>query len=141
MEKIFLLLALLTRGEIMNNRIEIFKFDSLIEEEIHFLVNDQKIIGFNVSPKQQKIGKLYEAEIDIFVNDTLEIEEQKNQYIKKVEHINNYTYALWGKMLEDNILDVGFFITSELFEDYQYLVGRYVYLKANRLQVYCEDKV
>ncbi|MCK1988814.1 MULTISPECIES: hypothetical protein [Lysinibacillus] len=125
----------------MNNKIEICKFDSLIEEEIYFLVNNQKIIAFNVSPHQQEIGKIYEAEIDIFVNDVLEIEEQKNQYLKKIEHINNYSYALWGKMLEDNIIDVGFFITSDLFEDYRYLVGRYVYLKVDRLQVYCEDKV
>lgn len=44
-------------------------------------------------------------------------------------------------MLGDNTLDVGFFITSDLFEDYRYLVGRYVYLKVDRLQVYCEDKV
>lgn len=131
----------MNRGEIMNNKIEICKFDSLIEEEIYFLVNNQKIIGFNVSPQQQEIGKIYEAEIDIFVNDVLEIEEQKNQYLKKIEHINNYSYALWGKMLGDNTLDVGFFITSDLFEDYRYLVGRYVYLKVDRLQVYCEDKV
>ncbi|WP_342472625.1 hypothetical protein MHH70_04065 [Metasolibacillus sp. FSL H7-0170] len=125
----------------MNNKIEICKFNSLIEEELYFLVNNQKIIGFNVSPQQQEIGKIYEAEIDIFVNDVLEIKEQKNQYLKKIEHINNYSYALWGKMLGDNILDVGFFITSDLLEDYRYLVGRYVYLKVDRLQVYCEDKV
>lgn len=59
----------------MNNEIEIYKFNSLIDEEIHFGVNGQKIIGFNVSPNQQEIGKLYEAEIDIFINDILEIEE------------------------------------------------------------------
>lgn len=125
----------------MNNKIEIYKFDSLIEEEIYFLVNNQKIIGFNVSPQQQVIGKLYEAEIDIVVNDILEIKEQKNQYLKKVEHLSNYSYAFWGEMLEDNILDVGFFITSDSFEGYQYLVGRYIYLIVDRLQVYCEDEV
>ncbi len=123
----------------MNNKIEICKLDSLIEEEIHFWVNNQKIIGFNVSPQPQEIGKLYETEIDVFINDNLEIEEQKNQFLKKVEHINNYSYALWGKMLENNILDVGFYVTSDLFEDYRYLVGRYVYLKVDRLQVYCEN--
>lgn len=125
----------------MNNKIEICKFDSLVEEEIKFLVNNQEVIAFNVSPQKLEVGKEYEVEIDIFVNDGLDIEEQNNQYLKKVEHINNYSYILWGEMLKDNILDVGFFITSDLFDDYQYLIGRYVSLKVDRLQLYCEYKV
>ncbi|MEC1067905.1 MULTISPECIES: hypothetical protein [Priestia] len=123
----------------MNNKIEICKLDSLAEEEIKFLVNNQEVIGFNVSPQKLEVGKEYEVEIDIFINDSLDIEEQKDQCLKKVKHVNNYSYILWGKMLEDNILDVGFFITSDLFEDYQYLIGHFVYLKVDRLQVYCEN--
>ena len=125
----------------MNNKIEICKFDSLVEEEINFLVNNQELIAFNVSPQKLEVGKEYEVEIDIFVNDGLDIEEQNNQYLKKVEHINNYSYILWGEMLKDNILDVGFFITSDLFDDYHYLIGQYVSLKVDRLQLYCEYKV
>lgn len=125
----------------MNNKIKISKFDSLVEEEIKFLVNNQEVIAFNVSPQKLEVGKEYEVEIDIFVNDGLDIEEQNNQYLKKVQHINNYSYILWGEMLKDNILDVGFFITSDLFDDYQYLIGRYVSLKVDRLQLYCEYKV
>ncbi|WP_129710133.1 hypothetical protein [Priestia megaterium] len=123
----------------MNNKIEICKLDSLAEEEIKFLVNNQEVIGFNVSPQKLEVGKEYEVEIDIFINDSLDIEEQKDRCLKKVKHVNNYSYILWGKMLEDNILDVGFFITSDLFEDYQYLIGHFVYLKVDRLQVYCEN--
>ncbi|MDR4915952.1 hypothetical protein RGU76_13040 [Bacillus pseudomycoides] len=37
-------------------------------------------------------------------------------------------------MLENNVLDVGFFITSDLLEDYKYLEGQYVYLQVDRLQ-------
>ncbi|MED1107545.1 hypothetical protein P4T63_24735, partial [Bacillus paramycoides] len=73
-----------------------------------------------------------------FVNDILDIEEQKDINLKKIEHINNYSYMLFGEMLKDNVLDVGFFITSDLFEDYQYLIGQYVILKVDRLQLYCE---
>lgn len=120
----------------MNNKIKISKFDSLVEEEIKFLVNNQEVIAFNVSPQKLEVGKEYEVEIDIFVNDGLDIEEQNNQYLKKVQHINNYSYILWGKMLKNNILDVGFFITSDLFDDYQYLIGQYVSVKVDRLQLY-----
>ncbi|WP_018768202.1 hypothetical protein [Bacillus sp. 105MF] len=122
----------------MNNKIKIHKFDPLVEEEVNFLVNNQEVIGFDVSPKKLEVDKEYEAEIDIFVNDILDIEEQKDIYLKKIEHINNYSYMLFGEMLKDNILDVGFFITSDLFEDYQYLIGQYVFLKVDRLQLYCE---
>lgn len=56
----------------------------------------------------------------------------------RIKHINNFTYHLWGKLLDKNVLDVGFYITSDLFEDYQYLAGEYVSLVVDRLQVYCE---
>ncbi|KMN45615.1 hypothetical protein [Bacillus sp. LK2] len=122
----------------MNNMIKIYKFDPFIEEEVNFLVNNQEVIGFDVSPKKLEVDKEYEAEIDIFVNDILDIEEQKDINLKKIEHIKNYSYMLFGEMLKDNVLDVGFFITSDLFEDYQYLIGQYVILKVDRLQLYCE---
>ncbi|OJD68238.1 hypothetical protein [Bacillus sp. NH11B] len=122
----------------MNNMIKIYKFAPFIEEEVNFLVNNQEVIGFDVSPKKLEVDKEYEAEIDIFVNDILDIEEQKDINLKKIEHINNYSYMLFGEMLKDNVLDVGFFITSDLFEDYQYLIGQYVILKVDRLQLYCE---
>ncbi len=122
----------------MENKIKIIRIDSLIEEEVSFLVNNQEVIGFNVSPQELEVGKEYEAEIDIFVNDFLEIEEQKNRELKKITHIDNFSYIFCGELLEDNTLDVGFFITSDLFEDYAYLVGKYVSLKVDRLQVYCE---
>ncbi|EKZ4848037.1 hypothetical protein QO278_002744 [Listeria monocytogenes] len=72
------------------------------------------------------IGEEYKAEIDIFTNDFLEITEQKNEQIKRIEPLNNFSYMLWRELLEDNILDVGFFITSGLLEEYEHLVGRYI---------------
>ncbi|MEH7330152.1 hypothetical protein V7085_22430, partial [Priestia megaterium] len=71
----------------MNNKIEICKLDSLAEEEIKFLVNNQEVIGFNVSTQKLEVGKEYEVEIDIFINDSLDIEEQKDQCLKKVKHV------------------------------------------------------
>ncbi|MBL1224332.1 hypothetical protein [Enterococcus sp. BWR-S5] len=122
----------------MNNTIKINKIDSLIEEEVFFSVNDLEIVGFNVSPQELEVGKVYEAEIDIFMIDFLEMQNQEGTQDKKVKHINNFTYNLCGKLLDENTLDVGFYITSELFEDYQYLVGGYVSLTVDRLQVYCD---
>lgn len=122
----------------MNNTIKINKIDSLIEEEVFFSINDLEIVGFNVSPQELEIGKVYEAEIDIFMIDSLEMQNQEGTQDKKVKHVNNFTYNLWGKLLDENTLDVGFYITSELFEDYQYLVGGYVSLTVDRLQVYCD---
>lgn len=122
----------------MNNLVKVCKIDSLVEEEVEFLINNQKIIAFNVSPQELIVEKEYEAEIDIFINDFLEIKEQENEKVKKVKHIENFSYMLCGKLLEDNVLDVGFFITSDLFEDYNYLIGKYISLEVDRLQIYCE---
>ena len=38
-------------------------------------------------------------------------------------------------MLDNNILDVGFFITSDLFNVYSYLKEKYVTLKVDRLDL------
>ncbi|WP_314065422.1 hypothetical protein [uncultured Vagococcus sp.] len=122
----------------MNNLVKVSKIDPLVEEEIDFLVKNQKIVAFNVSPQELEVGKEYEAEIDIFINNVLEIEKQENEQVKEIKHLNNFSYKLWGKLLEDNVLDVGFFITSDLFEDYEYLVGQYISLEVDRLQIYCE---
>ncbi|MBP1047844.1 hypothetical protein I6N96_16255 [Enterococcus sp. BWM-S5] len=122
----------------MNNTIKVNRVDSLIEEEVGFSVNNLDIVGFNVSPRELVLGETYEAEIDIFMIDFLDMKKQEDAENKEIKHINNFTYHLWGKLLDKNVLDVGFYITSDLFEDYQYLAGEYVSLVVDRLQVYCE---
>lgn len=119
----------------MKNKILICRIDPIIEEEIDFLVNEQKVTGFNASPQEVVVNKEYEAEIDIFVNDALTVEMQKEDKFKKIENIANGGCILFGKMLENNVLDVGFFITSDFLEDYKYLEGQYVYLQVDRLQL------
>lgn len=124
--------------EKMNNTIRINKIDALIEEEVVFFVNGLEIIGFNVSPQELEIGKIYEAEIDVFMIDSLDITKQEGTENKKIEDITNFTYNLCGKLLDGNVLDAGFYITSDLFDDYQHLNGKYVSLAVDRLQIYCE---
>ncbi|WP_317945182.1 hypothetical protein [Carnobacterium maltaromaticum] len=120
----------------MNNKIKIYKIDSSIEEAAECLVNEQRFVGFIAyASKEIEVGKEYDAEIDIFVNDGLYIEEQKGTKLKGLEHIENFSYILNGKLLDDDILDVGFIVTSDLFEDYRYLKGEYVTLKADRVQI------
>ncbi|ELD7478125.1 hypothetical protein RKT27_000895 [Listeria monocytogenes] len=123
----------------MDNLVAVNKIDSLVEEKVKLLINNQKVVAFNASPQELEIGEEYKAEIDIFTNDFLEITEQKNEQIKRIEHLNNFSYMLWGELLEDNVLDVGFFITSDLLEDYEHLVGNYISFEVDRLQIYCES--
>ncbi|EAD5400486.1 hypothetical protein DXQ25_00625 [Listeria monocytogenes] len=123
----------------MDNLVAVNKIDSLVEEKVELLINNQKVVAFNVSSQELEIGEEYKAEIDIFTNDFLEITEQKNEQIKRIEHLNNFSYMLWGELLEDNVLDVGFFITSDLLEDYEHLVGHYISFEVDRLQIYCES--
>ncbi|HGI6544800.1 TPA: hypothetical protein ACJUE8_002559 [Listeria monocytogenes] len=123
----------------MDNLVAVNKIDSLVEEKVELLINNQKVVAFNASPQELEIGEEYKAEIDIFTNDFLEITEQKNEQIKRIEHLNNFSYMLWGGLLEDNVLDVGFFITSDLLEDYEHLVGHYISFEVDRLQIYCES--
>ncbi|EAD1607644.1 hypothetical protein M5M09_002945, partial [Listeria monocytogenes] len=120
----------------MDNLVAVNKIDSLVEEKVKLLINNQKVVAFNASPQELEIGEEYKAEIDIFTNDFLEITEQKNEQIKRIEHLNNFSYMLWGELLEDNVLDVGFFITSDLLEDYEHLVGHYISFEVDRLQIY-----
>lgn len=122
----------------MNNKIEISKIDSFIEEEVTFLVNGQQVIGFDGSPRRLEVGKEYEAEIDIFVNACINMKEQGNSVIKGIQHNEHFSYTLWGELLDKNVLDIGFFITSDLFEGYGFLIGKYITLEVDRLQLYCE---
>lgn len=69
----------------MKNKIYIQKVDSIIEEEIDFLVNNKKVTGFiSYAPKKIVVGNDYEVEIDIFINDELSLEEQKELYLDKI---------------------------------------------------------
>lgn len=119
----------------MKNMITICRIDDIIEEEVEFVVNNQKLTAFNTSMQELEVGKSYEAEIDMFLIDGLYMEEQKGTKLKGLEHIENFSYILNGKLLDDGILDVGFIVTSDLFEDYRYLKGEYVTLKIDRLQI------
>lgn len=120
----------------MNNKIKICKIDPSVEEEAECLVNGQRFIGFIAyALKEVEVGKEYDGEIDIFVNDGLYIEEQKDEKLKGLEHIENFSYILNGILVDDDTLDVGFIVTSDLFEDYRYLKGQYVTLKIDRLQI------
>lgn len=119
----------------MKNMITICRIDETIEEEVEFTVNNQKLIAFNTSMQELVVGNSYEAEIDMFLIDGLDMEEQIETKQKKMEHVENFSYFVHGKLLNLNVLDAGCLITSDLFEDYQYLVGKYVTLKIDRLQI------
>ncbi|HBM3658627.1 TPA: hypothetical protein LWH68_002754, partial [Listeria monocytogenes] len=56
----------------MDNLVAVNKIDSLVEEKVELLINNQKVVAFNVSPQELEIGEEYKAEIDIFTNDFLE---------------------------------------------------------------------
>ncbi|EMK3910140.1 hypothetical protein V8322_002803, partial [Listeria monocytogenes] len=57
----------------MDNLVAVNKIDSLVEEKVKLLINNQKVVAFNASPQELEIGEEYKAEIDIFTNDFLEI--------------------------------------------------------------------
>lgn len=122
----------------MKNMITICRIDDIIEEEVEFVVNNQKLTAFNTSMQELKVGKSYEAEIDMFLIDGLNLEEQMGTQQKKMEYIENFSYIVMGKLLDKNVLDAGCLLTSDLFEDYEYLIGQYVTLKVDRLQIFVE---
>lgn len=122
----------------MKNMITICRIDDIIEEEVEFVVNNQKLTAFNTSMQELKVGKSYEAEIDMFLIDGLNLEEQMGTQQKKMEYLENFSYIVMGKLLDKNVLDAGCLLTSDLFEDYEYLIGQYVTLKVDRLQIFVE---
>ncbi|WP_229201980.1 LXG domain-containing protein [Enterococcus faecalis] len=65
--------------------------------------------------------------------------DKLHKQIQKLNEFDRQTKNLFATSLEEmQLANAGFFITSDLFEDYNYLIGKYISLEVDRLQIYCE---
>lgn len=108
----------------------------IIEEEVQMRINDIELVGFaNVVPYQIIVGGEYETIIEITVFDEFNITELQSN-TKEFERIgDSFKYLIRGKLLERGVLDAGIIIKDELLEEYDYLVGKYIEIRVDRINI------
>ncbi len=110
------------------------KIDSIIEEEVTIKINNTELVVFvNTCPYAIEEGTSYPVSLDITVLDDLEIEvidECKKGFVRSDD---SFVYEIKGLLTEDGIIDAGVLIDTELVKDYQYLYGKFVRIKVDRI--------
>lgn len=126
----------------MKNIVKYLGCDSGDEFEYYIDVNGQKIIVFNGLagcmgvPYELIPEHSYPIMVYLFFIDDCQIEaiNEKKYAIEKADS-SYYAYYLYGK-LKDNKLDLnGFIVEDEIFSNYKQLDGKFVKVKADRIDV------
>lgn len=115
--------------------------DSNIEEEIKIEINGVELTGFVDSfPYGINIGSYYPVEIGITVFDDLDLKEI-DQPVKEIEQIGeSFGYFIRGELDGDRLNSVITFQDDEWFQEYSYLVGKYVEIMVDRISIgFLED--
>ncbi|MTI48434.1 MAG: hypothetical protein FH761_11370 [Firmicutes bacterium] len=112
------------------------KVNKNIEEEVVLEVDDIEFVGFaNIVPYKINEGYEYEVLLGITVLDDFYIEESESRR-KEIKRINDdFEYIIRGKLQDGGKIDAGIIIEDELLEEYNYLVGKYVEIKVDRISV------
>lgn len=115
--------------------------DSNIEEEIKIEINGVELTGFVDSfPYGINIGSYYPVEIGITVFGDLDLKEI-DQPVKEIEQIGeSFGYFIRGELDGDRLNSVITFQDDEWFQEYSYLVGKYVEIMVDRISIgFLED--
>ena len=117
----------------MNNIVKIVSVNEDVEEEAVVQINNVKFVTFIAyAPYAIDVDKHYPVKISFFA-DELDIQEN-NEAVKNLIRVDEtFEYTVNGYLSDKGQLDVGFLIEDDLFEDYQYLYGKYVSLKVDRI--------
>jgi len=134
MERIFQKLILLTKEGIeVDNIARIVSLDEHMEEEAVVEINNIEFVTFIAyAPYSIEINHQYPIEISFFV-DEVDIRENSKEVKSLIRSGETFEYTVNGYLDKDGQLDVGFLINDDIFEDYQYLYGKYVTLKVDRI--------
>ncbi|MCP6680726.1 hypothetical protein [Bacillus nakamurai] len=121
----------------MEYEVYVKKLNPSIEEEVTIEVNGHELTAFSsICPYQLEVGMKYPAIITFTILDKLEVCEIEAEK-KELERIDStYSYYIRGTLHDDfiesivNILD-----EDHYFNDFIYLIGKSVEMKADRLEV------
>lgn len=124
----------LTKGGInLRNIANIIKLDEHIEEEATIEVNNIELVTFvSYTPYQIQVNQQYPVEISLFM-DEIDIKESEVKAKSLIRERETFGYIVNGLLNDNGQLDVGFLIEDDVFEEYQYLYGKYITLKADRI--------
>lgn len=119
----------------MKNIAKVLGVDENIEEEAIISINNIELVTFVAyAPYEIELGKEYPTEISFFI-DEVELFENPNETIKLIQDGDSFKYTISGYLNKNGQLDVGFLIEDDLFADYQYLYGKYVTFKVDRINL------
>lgn len=114
-------------------KIKIISLDDT--DDIIIQIGDKKLEAMiSMALYNLKEGEEYDAELTFYMFGDFKLQLAANERYD-ITHIENYSYAITGKMIDSETIDVGFPISSEWLADYSYLVGQYVTCKLDRLEV------
>ena len=107
-----------------------------IEEEVTVTINGVTLTGFaNVCPYLIKAGESYPVSIGITILYELEIVEQQGEEKRFYKDGSSFAYEISGLLTEQGILDANILIEDEVFEDYEYMYGKYVKIRVDRISL------
>lgn len=114
---------------------KIISLNEDVEEEAVVKIKNIKFTTFIAyAPYVIDVDKCYPVEISFFV-DEVDIQEN-SEAVKNLTRIDeSFEYIVKGYLNDKGQLDVGFLIEDDVFEDYQYLYGKYVRLKVDRINL------
>ncbi|WP_099223056.1 hypothetical protein [Listeria costaricensis] len=117
----------------MENIAKVISLDEDIEEEALVQINSVEFATFIAySPYPIEVGKQYPVEISFFV-DEANVRENTSEIKGLIRSEETFGYTVNGYLNNKGQLDVGFLIEDDIFEDYQYLYGKYVILEVDRI--------
>jgi len=117
----------------LNNIAKVISLDENVEEEAVIQINNIEFVTFIAyAPYPIQTNKQYSVEISFFV-DEVEIQENNEDIKGLIRNDETFEYNINGYLNDNGQLDVGFLIEDDIFEEYQYLYGRYVTLKVDRI--------
>lgn len=113
------------------------KLDPSIEEEVTLEIQGIEFTGFaTICPYVIEVGKIYPVTVGFMILDDIIMNEARDPK-KGLEYLaSGYRYCIRG-VLNETSIDAGIIIEDEdeYFEDYQYLVNKFVEFQVDRMTV------
>lgn len=117
----------------MDNIVKIMSLDEHIEEEAVVQINNIEFVTFIAyAPYFIEVNHQYPVEISLFV-DEVEVKENADEIKSLIRIGETFEYIVSGYLNTKGQLDVGFLIEDEIFGDYQYLYGKFITLRVDRI--------
>lgn len=117
----------------MKNIAEVIKLDDNLDEEALIMIDNIEFVTFVAyAPYPINSRQQYPVEISFFV-DEVDVHESANETKELIREGDTFKYTINGYLNHKGQLDIGFIMEDELFEDYQYLCGKYITFRVDRI--------